>query len=283
MEEKNQPLASVFERFFAFVIDYAPVLVLLQAGFWVLLNLTGSELNLTAGLGLFFAAHALFVLYEVIFTSGGRRTLGKFLLGIRVVSKNGANLSFFGAFMRVIGYYIGIVLVFIPFSFAFFNAKRRAFHDFLAGSIVVETRPKTAMETTVISALGTLLIGVIVLVMLLQLKNMTPGMQAYLVSSAREQVQKIAYLEEVHYEHYHFYTSDLNRLALISGDPVQFQRDIQRNFRRQGFQIGIDATSQRAQDMGNRRPPNARVKPEMARYQIKAIAKDNKSTLILYP
>ena len=43
----------------------------------------------------------------------------------------------------------------------------------------------------------------------------------------------------LHKKQYGVYTTDLLRLALISGDAVQFQRDMQRNFRPNGFQIGI--------------------------------------------
>ena len=58
--------------------------------------------------------------------------------------------------------------------------------------------------------------------------------------SAQEQLIKIAYLEELHKQHYGFYTNDLLRLALISGDAVQFQRDMQQYFRRGKFEIGVN-------------------------------------------
>ena len=58
-------------------------------------------------------------------------------------------------------------------------------------------------------------------------------------ASAQEQLVKIAYLEELHKTRYGFYTNDLLRLALISGDAVQFQRDMQQYFRPSHFKIGV--------------------------------------------
>lgn len=58
--------------------------------------------------------------------------------------------------------------------------------------------------------------------------------------SAKEQLVKVAYLEELHKERYGVYTNDLLRLALISGDAVQFQRDMQQYFRPNGFRIALN-------------------------------------------
>ena len=57
--------------------------------------------------------------------------------------------------------------------------------------------------------------------------------------SAEKQLAKVAYLEELHKKHYGVYTTDLLRLALLSGDAVQFQRDMQQYFRPKDFKIGI--------------------------------------------
>ncbi len=58
-------------------------------------------------------------------------------------------------------------------------------------------------------------------------------------ASAEKQLVKVAYLEELHKRRYGVYTTDLRRLALISGDAVQFQRDMQQYFRPKDFRIGI--------------------------------------------
>ncbi len=281
--EQELNLASVFERLLAFIIDYMPFNIITQALFWYIPNKTSSALDLPFILKIFVISYALFAVYEIIFTSGGRRTLGKFLLGIRVVRKNGEPTNIANAVLRTFGYFVGIILSFLPFALAFVSKNKRAFHDMLAGTLVVTERSKTTMEATVTAAFGTLMLGVMIGMPLYQLKTMTPPQQQIYIKNATEMVEKIGFLEDVHYKQYHFYTSDMNRLALISGDPVRFQRDVQRNIKRTGFKIGIDPLSEKAQNMGKRRPPNAKVPPEKASYQIMAIAKDNKQTKIYYP
>ena len=109
-----------------------------------------------------------------------------------------------------------------------------------------------------ISALGTMIIGGMIFYVY-YIAFLTPSVsQRELVENARDQLNQLAYLEEVHKQHFGRYTSDLMRLALISGDPVQLQRDIQKNLRRRGFSIGINQEG----------------------YQISAIAKDKKETIV---
>ena len=140
------------------------------------------------------------------------------------------------AFLRAIGYVISIFTIFIGFAFVLFSGKRLALEDLLAGSEVVTTRTKTGMEMLLISYLGTVLIlGTAYFIYNNLIFNPYKAMKA----SAEKQLAKIAYLEELHKQHYGFYTNDLLRLALISGDAVQFQRDMQQYFRPKHFKIGV--------------------------------------------
>lgn len=69
------------------------------------------------------------------------QTLGKAALGLRVVHKNGENLSVLTALLRhLIGYPLSVLTAGIGFLLVIFDSKNRALHDFLAGTIVIQAR-----------------------------------------------------------------------------------------------------------------------------------------------
>ena len=80
------------------------------------------------------------------------------------------------------------------------------------------------------------------------------------IEQAKEFVEKFGYLEEVHRTLYGDYTTDYLRLVLLSGDPVQFQRDMNKVLYNKGFRIGV----------------------QNGKYKIMARAKDNKNTVVIY-
>jgi phosphoglycerol transferase MdoB-like AlkP superfamily enzyme len=155
-----------------------------------------------------------------------------------------------------LGYLIGIVTFFAGFALALFNARRFAVQDLMASSAAISTREKTTAEAVVISSFGTLLIGLCVFYVYYILFIMPSSYDKKRVEEANAQINRIAFLQMQHKELFDSYTSDIVRLGLISGDPVQFQRDIQRNLRRRGFSVGIDKNG----------------------FSIKAIAKDTEDT-----
>ena len=223
------PCASVFERAIAFVIDFM---------LWATVSSLAYKIVNTSHTAIYGIFSALaFVLYVAVFTTGNLKTVGKFLLGIKVVDrKTKQNLTFGRAFLRAIGYVIDFFTAFLGFAFVFFSRKRLALEDLLAGTEVVTTRQKTAAEMTLISLFGTLLIiGALSFVYNNLIFNPYKAMKA----SAEKQLAKVAYLEELHKKRYGVYTTDLLRLALLSGDAVQFQRDMQQYFRPKEFKIGI--------------------------------------------
>lgn len=229
-EDNTLPTASVFERAVAFIVD-----VML----WVTISTTiyklcGFSINSNYAL----ISVILFIVYLTIGNAGKLQTIGKFLLGIKVINrKTKENLSVIRSFLRAIGYLVSVGTVGIGFVFVLFSKKRLALEDLIAGSEVVTIRKKTNSEMTFISFLGTLLIiGTVYLVY----NNLIFNPYKAMKESARGQLIKVAYLEELHKKHYGTYTSDLLRLALISGDAVQFQRDMQQYFRPNGFRIALN-------------------------------------------
>jgi uncharacterized RDD family membrane protein YckC len=78
-------------------------------------------------------------LYEVYFLSEKEgQTLGKMVMKIRVVSLDGRKITPRQAFMRGgIGYFVSSFVLWIGFIWAFFDKRKQAWHDKLAGTVVV--------------------------------------------------------------------------------------------------------------------------------------------------
>ncbi|MDR1684096.1 MAG: RDD family protein [Elusimicrobiota bacterium] len=256
LQEEAQP-ASVFERAIAFIIDWLLIVTLCVWPYFILMRF-GNWYPSAAQLSVLgFLPAVLFVSYSAVFASGGRRTLGKYLLGLKVVKRGTAEpLGFLKAALRGVGYLLSMGTFFLGFAFAVLNSRRLALADLMAGSEVISTREKSAAESVVISALGTLLIGLCFFYVYAIFFIMPGAVATRRIDLANKQLERIAFLENLHKETFGYYTPDLNRLALISGDPVHFQRDLQLHFRRRGFRIGVAADG----------------------YTIKALAKDKDSS-----
>lgn len=259
-EEEAKP-AGVAERFVALLIDWSIISLPYQLlAAWYL---NRSFLTLEQIYMVFAGVNIPFIIYETVFSCGGRSTLGKKLVGVRVVNfETGEPLGFFKAFIRAIGYYISAALLMCGFLLAMIDNNKRALHDYLSGSVVIQSRSKSWGEKTLLTLTGSVLIIIFFGYFYNQLFGNGSMVQQRLISRAQEQVETIGYLEEVHYLQYGYYTNDLLRLSLLSGDPVQFQRDMQKALYNRDFRIGIN---------------------ENGTYQIQARAKDDKKTKVFYP
>ena len=257
-EENNFERATIFERIVALAIDFLSLYLIIYITCYMLIRKMGILSGDKYWVVLIFF-YALFILYCGFFTTDGRQTLGKFLVGIKVIDrKTGESLTFNKALLRGAVYFVNLFTAFLGFAIALLNKRRLALEDYISGSEVISVREKSPNESIALSALGTLLMAGLFFYVYYMFFLMPSPYQQELVNNARDQVNKLAYLEEVHKQHFGKYTSDLNRLALISGDPVQLQRDIQKNLKRRGFSIGVNKDG----------------------FQISAIAKDKEETVI---
>lgn len=66
------------------------------------------------------------------------QTLGKMVMGIRVIRRNGQPLSDTDALIRYFGYYLNSILFGIGWLWAFIDREKQGFHDKLADTVVVE-------------------------------------------------------------------------------------------------------------------------------------------------
>ena len=260
MGKQGPSVASITERFIALLIDCALTLGI----FTLLLFLHSGKILVTTGqlYLLISALTVLFVLYMAVFSCGGRSTLGKKLVGIRVVDKDTAeSLSFVRALLRSIGYYVSSLLLMCGFLLAIIDDKHRALHDYFGHSVVIEARYKTWGEKMALTLTGLILLAVLGIYFYKGLFGAGSLEQQRLISRAQRHLEEIAYLEELHYKNYGYYTNDLQRLSIISGDPVQFQRDTQAALSPKDFRIGVTKEG----------------------YKIKARAKNDKQTPVYWP
>jgi uncharacterized RDD family membrane protein YckC len=64
-------------------------------------------------------------------------TPGKAILGLKVVRKNGAKLSFGRSLLRFFSYWISAIPLFLGFFWVLWDSKRQAWHDKIAGTQVL--------------------------------------------------------------------------------------------------------------------------------------------------
>ncbi len=86
----------------------------------------------------------LFIAYFTYFLGLNGRTPGKRLLGLQVVSVEGQPISFGTAFLRSVGYLVSSLLFTIPLGYiwAAFDKKKQAWHDKIAGTVVIIREPE---------------------------------------------------------------------------------------------------------------------------------------------
>jgi len=75
--------------------------------------------------------------YFVVLNGYGGKTIGKMIMGIRIISTEGSNIGFWQSFARWIGYYISGAFLFIGFLWSIFDKNSQSWHDKIAGTYVV--------------------------------------------------------------------------------------------------------------------------------------------------
>jgi uncharacterized RDD family membrane protein YckC len=79
------------------------------------------------------------LIYQVYFlTQNNGQTLGKQLIGVRVVDRDGGTINAVEAALRYIGYHINTLLCGIGWIWALFDSEQRGFHDLIAGTRVID-------------------------------------------------------------------------------------------------------------------------------------------------
>ena len=151
--------AGFVSRLMAFVIDAVIISFTIGAVTWFL-SVTATVLQLRSFLGFSLSAlpgsaefiDALFgpvtasvfvafviIAYQVFFIAFAGQTPGKALLGLRVVSMDGKRLGYGKAILRLIGYIVSGLPLYLGFIWIIFDDRRQAWHDKIAGTCVIYT------------------------------------------------------------------------------------------------------------------------------------------------
>jgi len=144
MNNNNLNIASWWKRPLAYVIDWS--IKLLLPLFFVYQVSTSSDLETALNKFLLYFVVVVFVypllfwLLDAFMISKFGGTFGKLLTGMKIVSSEGNNVSFWRAFFRNrIGYMISGMSLCLGFIWILIDKERRAWHDMAADTLVVTT------------------------------------------------------------------------------------------------------------------------------------------------
>ncbi|NLH39562.1 MAG: RDD family protein [Elusimicrobia bacterium] len=239
-EEKGYVLAGFNERFIAYLIDTLPFVLLNYITFTLAIKTNYIIYNSSIEILWKLFWLLLFIIYEIIFTSGKRVTLGKMIMGLKVLNTNGTDPSVIKAFIRVIGYFIDAWLINIGYLLALTNKKRRSLHDFLASTIVIRTREKSPFVEGIILVVSWGLMAFFIANWANRtILAVTPSEQIQ-INEANRTIAKIGTLEEIHYRKYGFYTNDIKRLADLTGNVKAVRYEIANTLADNSLEIATD-------------------------------------------
>lgn len=134
------PLAGWWARFFALFLD--GLIIGIPGG--IILGIIAGAAG-SNGSGLVAFVYGLWVIgyvaYFVYFWTKDGQTLGMRALGIRVVKTDGSQLTIGGGIIRYVGYIVDSIVFGLPIGYlwAAFDPQKQAWHDKMAGTIVVKT------------------------------------------------------------------------------------------------------------------------------------------------
>jgi uncharacterized RDD family membrane protein YckC len=121
--------ASLLLRLVALIIDN------------IILSIVGAIIGAVLGdqsLG-FLISFVIGLVYQVgMLTANNGQTIGKMLLGLRVVQTDGGSVNAMNAGLRYIGYYLNTILIFLGWLLAIVDSRGQGLHDKIAGTMVVK-------------------------------------------------------------------------------------------------------------------------------------------------
>ncbi len=247
-EAVEVPLAGLLDRFLAYALD--GLFILFCAFLSLKLALARHWVTYAAYRRWMLGWMGVFVLYHAVLNAGGRATPGKRLVGVRVLTTAGDPPGFGRSLVRALGYLVGAAPFELGFIWAFLHSERRAWHDLLAGTVVVESREKSPAGRTATSLASAALLVVCVA---LGLRERFAG-SAAAERSAREGLAAVARLEESYHARHGTYTDDLKVLVADAGEsPARAGAYLRERLASDGF--GIQAGKDACLILGRARDP----------------------------
>lgn len=228
--------ARFSDRFVAYLLDTVPFGVGAAATAWALLGPLGKpptpELLALVGAAWVTAVFA----YQLVGNLKGA-TIGKRLLGLRVVSRDGGQPDFLRCLIRASVWLIGTTAGSFGFLVALFNRENRTLHDYASGTVVVEAYPKSAAQGAALFLVGALsVIGLFGFQIYAGWSKPTPSDRAA-VAKATQGLAVIAQVQEAYKEKHGTYAASIDQLAEASGDPAEFRTAMAVLFRPEPFRM----------------------------------------------
>lgn len=143
-------VAGFISRLVAFSIDAVLLVMLVAAGSWIVVQIerifeTFLPTDLSLGGAYIFAIPVIIGAYYVGLWALTGATVGKWLIGLRIVGADGSPPTIGRSLIRFIGYGLSAIVFFLGYIWVLFDDERRAWHDELAGTWVVydfQRRPR---------------------------------------------------------------------------------------------------------------------------------------------
>ena len=137
--------AGFVSRLIAFSIDIAIIFVTLILIGWLLEAMSnifrfGILDSVSSAFQILVTGVTILLLsagYYIFFWTLIGKTPGKFLLGLRVVSRSGRPITFWQALRRYVGYYLSALTMYIGYMWILIDNRRQGFHDKLADTFVI--------------------------------------------------------------------------------------------------------------------------------------------------
>jgi uncharacterized RDD family membrane protein YckC len=214
--------ARFSDRFVAYLLDTIPFGAGAVVTVWVLLGPLAKpptpELLALVGA----AWGTLVFAYQLIGNMKGG-TIGKRLLGLRVVARDGGPLGFTPSLIRAAVWLIGSTAGSFGFLVALFNRENRTLHDYASGAVVVEAYRKSAAEGAALFLAGAIgAVGLFGFQIYSGWAKPTPRDRAA-VAKANEGLSVIALVQEAYKAKNGTYATSIDQLAEASGNPAEFR------------------------------------------------------------
>ena len=233
--DKAPARATINERFIAYVLDLSPFLVGCILSLWAMAHSYAWPLFLTP-----LRVTALWIFVYGIYQFVGVRkggTIGKRLMGIAVVDGNGRYPGLLQSLVRAFGQILSSAFFNFGFWFSFFRADSRALHDLMAGTSVVQLRPKSRVESnTLFIAAISVLVFIYGFLIHGLISSSAAGNRQKLKRSA-DALYLLAKIEDDYKAQHGTYTDSLEDLALASGNPDEFRAALRQMFKPDLFEM----------------------------------------------
>ncbi len=144
-------VAGFWARLLAFFIDTMVVVVVVVIMMFISSLVLGHSAleafdfffqQLSTLMAAVFVFVLLLLVYLTTFTIFGGQTVGKMLIGLRVVGLDGHSVSTVGALRRALGMLVAGLPGLAGFLWTGFDLKRRGWHDYFGGTLVVHVHPE---------------------------------------------------------------------------------------------------------------------------------------------